>query len=189
MIDQRVKERLRGRALSRGFTLTELMAVVAIIGVLAALGIAKLRNGARQSNTATAVVVVKSIAAAEEQFRALNQVYLNVSSDNTWYPREIVPPNTRISFWNTGAADDERWKQLRPDIRQPVDFVFMANAGLPSDALPAISTGAGSINRPANVSEPWYLIRARADADDDHVYSVVAAVSWMPEVVTSNEGE
>lgn len=196
MSDRRVK-RLPERALSRGFSLTELMVVVAIIGVLAALGIAGIRTNIRESNTATAVVVVKSIAAAQEQYRALNQVYLDVSPRDKWFPADSIPANTKIPFWpnvEAGVDDDidnelARWRQLNPDIRQPVDFVFMANAGLPSDELPKLHTSAASLGMPENRTEPWYVIQAKADADGDGTPCLVVAASWTSKVATANEGE
>jgi type II secretory pathway pseudopilin PulG len=169
------------------------MAVVAIVGVLATLGIAALRRNSRQSDVAEAIVVVKAIAAAQEQYRAVNQLYLNVSSPSTWYPRDVVPPNSKISFWKAagdgGSVDDEtaRWRMLNPDIRQTVQFVFMANAGLPTDAIP--QPPAGTLSAPTNSTEPWYLIQAKADADADSQLCIVAAASWTPEVFTANDGE
>ena len=47
----------RQGATTRGFSLVELMVVVAIIGILAALGIAILSKRAKESNVANAIVV------------------------------------------------------------------------------------------------------------------------------------
>src|SRR5690348_10685015 len=129
---------LLARSGERGFTLAELMAVVAIMGILAALGISAFRHRAFASDSTSAKVVVKAIVAAEEHYRAENQLYYDVSSsgDAGWYPTNAIPRNRKMSFWrtppgNTSDAESIRWRTLAPDIRQNVSFGFKANAGLP----------------------------------------------------------
>jgi prepilin-type N-terminal cleavage/methylation domain-containing protein len=185
------RRRLR-RARARGFSLTELMAVVVIMGVLAGIAISAFHRRALQSNVTNAKVIIKSIAAAEEHYRAENQVYLDVSANLGWYPSASIPKNQKTSFWRTApdAGSDPlstRWALLAPDIRQPVEFGFMANAGLPN-TVPALATT--KITLPANVAvEPWYLIQARADADGDGTPCFVAAASWGPEIISVDDGE
>jgi general secretion pathway protein G len=180
--------RLR-KARARGFTLTELMAVVLIMGILASIAIAAFHRRALQSNVANAKVIVKSIAAAQEHYRAENQVYLNVSANLGWYPSTAISKNQKVSFWKTPADPlTERWRLLAPDIRQPVEFRFKATAGLP-DVQPELDP-LSPIVLPANSAvEPWYLIEARADADGDGTACFVAAASWAPEIVSVNDGE
>jgi prepilin-type N-terminal cleavage/methylation domain-containing protein len=188
-------ERRRARSrrfASRGFTLTELMAVVAIMGVLAALALTAFHKRALQSDAAKGKILVRAITAAEERYRAENQVYLDVSQNAGWYPSSIIAKNSTRSFWKEApdASTDPltvRWATLGPDIRQEVEFVFMANAGLPTTA-PTLATTA--ITLPANVAvEPWYVVQARADADGDGIYSYIAAASWSPNVLSVDDGE
>jgi prepilin-type N-terminal cleavage/methylation domain-containing protein len=196
-----MRRRVRGRA--RGFTLAELMAVVAIMGVLAALAITALHHRAFQSDATSAKVVIKAIAVAEEHYRAENQVYLNVSSaaDPGWYPQKTFTSGTRTTFWRAppdAGADPETtaWQALMPDIRQQVTFGFKANAGLPPAAgLPTVAPsavldpGSGVTLPSTDPVEPWYLIQARTDLDNDGLASFVVAASWTPEVIVVNEGE
>src|SRR5262245_59549661 len=98
------------RSRSRGFTITELMAVVAIMAVLATLAISSFRRKAFASDLTQAQVVLRSIGAAEERFLSLNQVYLNVSTGpgnagQGWYPLDVVPENTKVSFVNPSHTD------------------------------------------------------------------------------------
>lgn len=177
------------RSGARGFTLVELMATVAIAGVLAALAIAALRNRVLASDVTSAKVVVKSIVAAEEHYRAENQLYYDVSSsgDNGWYPSNTVAPNKKTAFTNNSHPDVLKWKTLAPDVRQFVSFGFKANAGLPTDT-PKYENDFASLGTPT-VTEPWYLIQARADSDGDGIYCMVGAASWTPEVFSVNDGD
>lgn len=165
------------------------MVVVAIIGVLAALGIGITRQRAHQADIASGVAIVRSIAAAEENYRALNQVYLDVSTagDAGWYPRADIPTNTKVSFWTEGG-DTPRWRELAPDVRQSVAFGFKANAGLPGAALPALATTQFTLP-PTSPTEPWYLIQARGFAERDDTRAFIVFASWSPEIRSIREGE
>jgi len=175
-----------------GFTLVEVMVAVAIIGVLATLGIAGLRRHALQSNTAGGIVVLKAIAAAEEQYRALNQVYYDVPDASQWYP-SLPGANKKRSFWMAarggGDAKSNDWYRLAPDIRQPVEFQFRADAGNPNEnPAPIMATAAIGLP-PVPPNEQWFVVQGRADADGDSVYSYIATANWTPDVVTLDDGE
>jgi type II secretory pathway pseudopilin PulG len=176
------------------------MAVVAITGILAALAIATLRQRAFASDVTSAKVVVRAIVAAEEHYRAENQIYLDVSSsgDAGWYPMKTLPNNAKVAFFrtevgNTSDPETNRWRMLAPDIRQPVSFGFKANAGLPPTdmtTVPKFDYELSSVTVLASsVVEPWYMVQARTDADGNGIGCMVGAASWTPEVVSVNDGE
>lgn len=187
-----------------GFTLTELMAVVVIMGILAVTGITYFRKHALASKVTEAQAMIQSIRAAEERYRAENRQYLSIipanaplpgcSMRNGLYP--APPDGARRSFYLAQAATDNYnllWWQLRPTTSSPVQFGYAVKAGpassttripLPPDiaALPTAPT----MPMP---NDSWYVVEAIADNDMDGVCCIVAGTSLNGEVYVHNEGE
>ncbi len=92
----------------RGFTLVEIMIVVGIIIILAALSIHSLLRAKINANDGAAVGSVKSIAAALESYRAVNSAY---TDDFT------VLSGSTPSYLSTAFADESH---------QGYDFYIMA---------------------------------------------------------------
>src|SRR5690606_8311590 len=90
------------RNASRAFTLVELMVVVAIVGVLATIGITLFRKHVDSSRSIEAINMIQSIRAAHERWRAETQRYLRVSTSLTsYYPRNS-PTQERVPWSNSG---------------------------------------------------------------------------------------
>jgi type IV pilus assembly protein PilA len=64
---------------SKGFTLIELMIVVAIIGILAAIAIPQFSAYRTRSFNSSAVADLRNILTSEEAYYADNQTYINLS--------------------------------------------------------------------------------------------------------------
>ena len=82
---------------SKGFTLVELMIVVAIIGILAAIAIPNFRNYQMKSKTAEAKTNIGAIRTSQESYQAENDTYLG----NTSYPALVMGTKTT---WAAASA-------------------------------------------------------------------------------------
>lgn len=185
---------------ARGFTLVELMVVVVIVGILAAIGIAAVRKFAFGSKSAEALAVIQSIRAAQERWRGENLVYLNVSQSATLYPRDprsvtfdpSNPVHEKASFHTADGkhADDRRWKLLNPTVPGPVMFGYMVTAGFPNQAMtdPIVSVPGGS-PFPNPAREHWYVIQAVGDADHDGVAAFFLSSSLRADIYRQDDGE
>ncbi len=180
---------------ARAFTLVELMVVVAIVGVLAAIGITLFRKHVHSARSVEAVNMIQAIRAAQERWRAETQRYLRVSSELTdYYPSaspglEKVPFDPRLES-NSGHKDAARWARFNvqgPGHVQGVYSTVAGNAGTSPDDE-ALS-GYSDVPTFDTLNDPWYLISAKVDMDGDSVPSLYLAASLNGEVYVENGGE
>lgn len=175
----------RAAAHSRGFTLTELMVVVTMVGILATVGVASFRREVSASKSVEAAAVVQAIRAAQESYRAENQRYLDVSTSGEWYPANSF--GQRYYAWEQAShADLTRWRALGANVTQSVQFRYKVTAGVPGQTMTAVSIPGFSYGV---ATEPWYVIQARADYDSDGVSCDAVASSLNHELYVQNEGE
>ena len=159
------------RQLQRGYTLAELMLVVVIAGVLVTLAVFGVRKYIYTSKTAEATGMLASIAAAEETYKDETGAYLQASSTTiSYYPQDDFKPKRKKYNWiNDGHADWSRWNALNVRTSQPVQFGYVALAGLQSDPIPSVGTAKDfSTYSPDG---PWTLLVAAGDQDGDGTYS------------------
>lgn len=182
---------------ARGFSLAELMGVICIIGVVAALALGGFKRHVNASKTSEATMVLQAIRVAEESYRAENQVYLNVTSERGpnagWFPNGGIY-NQKGPFADPAHEDAERWDRLNPRVDRPVEFGYKANAGMAGDVatMPQLLTNDFQLPNATNPpTEPWYVLQARATFDENYDdYCFVLATSFDPEVrIVNAEGE
>lgn len=175
------------RAASAGFTLVELLTVVLITGILAAIAITLVRGHVNVAKAGRAVAGIQAIRTAEESFRAQNGQYLDCSGANTyWYPMQS-PGKTSYEWHQTDHPDYARWAVLGFPSGGTTQFGYLVNAGKPGSTYPTLQTA----NKPTLPASPdhWYVIQVKGDTDGNGVYMLGSATSFNGEVYLEHEGE
>jgi prepilin-type N-terminal cleavage/methylation domain-containing protein len=140
-----------------GFTLMELMIVVVILGVLAAVAIPSFRSYVYRARASEAPDFLGEIRQRQESYRSEFGQYCEVSTAFTdLTPGALVDSGRQAQSW---PASTPLWDQLgaRPD--GVVYFQYASGAGLPGTTPPG---GLGY-----DGSDFWFVSRAIGDLDGD----------------------
>lgn len=99
------------RITERGFTLVEIMIVVAIIALLAAIAIPNVLRGRTTANESSAIGNLRALLSGLEMYRSVNNAYPNIAGGETWqgtmYPAGVPafgPPSFNLVLNGAGAA-------------------------------------------------------------------------------------
>lgn len=182
---RRPRTRLLG---TRGFTLVELLTVVAMIGVLAALAVVGFKKYMNSTRTADARAIIGAIRIAEESYRAETLTYRSCGDSLTdWYP---ATPNGKKRTWSgwTSHSRYDDWRILNVTSDSSTTFGFSVVAGAPGAKPPSTSTSLKPA-WPDPTSEPWYVIQAAGDADGDSTFAYLVSSSFNGEVYVENDTE
>ncbi len=176
----------------RGFTLVEMMIVVAIVGVLATLAVVGYRKIIQSSHVTEATGMVQNIRIAQEAYHAETQQYAQVDAALTdYYP--AAPVNGQVNGWGAPCTNCAAvsWSALPVHVDGPVTFGYATTAGL-AGAAPTVASFAvdgATITLPASPVMDWYLIAARGDLDGDPtVDTYVYATSFTNQIYVDHEG-
>jgi type IV pilus assembly protein PilA len=174
----------------RGFTLTEMMVVVAIVGVLSSLALVGYRRYINAAQAAEAKIMIQAIRGGQETYKSEMLQYLPVSSSIATYYPNTAPNDTRYSWIQTGHMDYANWMLLNLNPDGPVRFGYACVAGLGGNIM-APSGFSPAPGMPGGLAPtvPWYSIQAMNQRDPHRPAEYYAAVSTDNIVISQNADE
>ncbi|MBI5486120.1 MAG: prepilin-type N-terminal cleavage/methylation domain-containing protein [Deltaproteobacteria bacterium] len=146
---------------SKGFTLLELMIVVIILGVLAAIAVPTFQSQLHQSKSAEAQALLRDIAAKQDAYRAEFGQFLNVSGSFSYANRRPVnAPRGDFGFLGWVGGGDPiytAWNQLGFRPQSAVRFGYVVVAGLPGTDPSSLGVPAGFAG---DANDHWWAAAA-----------------------------
>jgi len=152
---------------SKGFSLVELMIVVAIMAILAAIAIPSFMKFSMKAKTAEASQNLSGIRTAEESYRAEEDAYLAC----TGYPNTVLaPPPASGTPWSTPSSGNFATIGFAADGR--VRYCYTVTT--------------------ASATGPTFGVTAVGDLDEKGTFgtfSINSASNHYPKVQNDNPGE
>jgi prepilin-type N-terminal cleavage/methylation domain-containing protein len=191
-----------------GFTLVELMIVVVIIGILAAIGTIGYRKWIGRARSGEAVAMLAEMNSKEQSYKMEFATYLPLRADNNaalpspdeseaaFYPVAANSSTFDSTRTQTSIANTTLWPQgwqavgLRPRDNG-LYCTYLTNAGGPGSDTKALKYGSVLIG--TNTAAPWFYSLAACNLDPQTGYpddvSIFALSSLSPLLRTFNEGK
>ncbi len=179
--------RIRPR-FSRGFTLVELMIVVAIVAILALLGMVGYRRIIASSHSAEVRHMLGAIRLAQESRRAETGSYAQVSPGYA----PLCPTNglgDKKTAWNPACGG---WTALPVRSDGPVRYAYASEAGNATTNVTPVPDQTNAfpvLVWPTPPGREWFVAYAELDENSDGVFSRAVTSSFSNEVWVTNEGD
>ena len=174
---------------TRGFTIIELMIVVGILGILAAVALVGYQQYKLRAKNAEATAVLADVRIKQESYRATFHQYADPSGGTT--TADYMPdgtPDEEARSWTLGveAAKLAAWRQLGVEPDHGVYFSYVCVAGAPG-VTDSLGNFAGLDIDTSN--DFWYAARALQDLDEDGECGGFEVYSGKMQMATLDEGE
>jgi prepilin-type N-terminal cleavage/methylation domain-containing protein len=175
----------------RGFTLVELMIVVAVVGVLSAVGIYGVKKYVNYSAASEAGTIITAIRGAEEVYRQDTLKYFDVSEGDFSKTNPEGNPTNKKKAWASGSTTAQRFREMGVQIDGAVSFTYAVVAGGAGASFPTLPTKVttSDLKFPATAAEPFYVIVAKSDLDANGKFGYMVSHSLSNEAYTEAEGQ
>jgi type IV pilus assembly protein PilA len=183
---------------SRGFTLVELLVVIAMVGILAALAIVGFRKYINAAGIAEPKAMIQLIRQGEVQYKIDAAQYLGCAGCGptgcaqgagtltTYYP--MATPSSKKYTWQQPSTEYECWRRMNVTTDGTVRFGYSVVAGGPTDAVKQ-PVGFAALTPFQQPDDAWFVVQAAGNRDEDGQQALLCANSWSNEVYFENDTE
>ncbi len=161
-----IRESTKGTMSERGFTLVELLLVLAALAILSAVGWVAWRRYARKAKSSEVYAMIAAMKQAEESYKAETGAYVSTGSSETdFYPvlgsQGTEPTRKPFDVQSASAG----WKAL--NVSPPSKSLYCGYVAIAGAANSWTGAGARgqSLFGGKVPTTPWYYIRATCDLD------------------------